>query len=73
MEYFVLLVEKQDRAIAKVIGSAPNSSAARKLAESLDIKHHGRITGRTIFMDEKTLITWRVRGKVASVGSLIPE
>ncbi len=73
MEYFVLLVEKKGNALARVIGSAPTSSTARKLAEALNIHQHGRITGRTFFMDQKTLIEWRTRGKVASIGSLIAE
>jgi hypothetical protein len=56
-----------------VIGSAPTSNSARELAESLDIRKNGRITGRTFFMDQETLIAWRARGKVAPIGPLIPE
>jgi hypothetical protein len=73
MEYYVLLVERRGDAVARVIGSAPDSTAARSLAEALDIKEHGRITGRTFFMDQKALIVWRTHGKIAPIDSLIPE
>lgn len=73
MEYYVLLVEKNGDAIARVVGSCPTSSGARDLAQSLDIKQHGRITGRTFYLDHDALISWRSRGKIAPIGALIPE
>lgn len=73
MDYYVLIVERNGDAIARVIGSAPTSSAARKLAESLDIKQHGRITGRTFYLDQNAMIAWRTIGKVAPIGALVPE
>ncbi|MBK1707005.1 hypothetical protein [Halochromatium glycolicum] len=73
MEYYVLLVEKNGDAIARVIGSAPTSSAACDLAQDLDVKLNGRVTGRTFYLDHEALIAWRTRGKVAPIGSLIPE
>jgi hypothetical protein len=71
MEYYVLLVEREGSTIAKVIGSAPTSSAACDLAQALDVKLHGRITGRTFYLDQEALIAWRTRGKVAPVGELL--
>ncbi len=73
MDYHVLLVEKNGDAVARVIGSAPTSSAARDLAQSLDIKLHGRVTGRTFYLDHEGLIVWRARGKISPIGSLAPE
>lgn len=73
MEYYVLLVEKKGNAIARVIGTSPSSSAARKLAQALDVKQHGRITGRTFYLDHDALISWRSQGKVTAIGSLRPE
>ncbi len=73
MDYFVLLVDKDGDAIARVIGSAPTSSAACDLAQSLDVKVHGRVTGRTFYLDQDALIYWRNQGKVAPIGSLMPE
>lgn len=73
MDYYVLLIEKSGEAIARVIGSAPTSSAARELAQSLDVKQHGRITGRTFYLDHEGLIAWRARGKISAIGSLTPE
>lgn len=73
MDYYVLLVDKDGDSIARVIGTAPTSSAARNLAQALDIKQHGRITGRTFYLDQEALVTWRSRGKIAPIGSLVPE
>lgn len=73
MDYFVLLVDKDGDAIARVIGSAPTSSAACDLAQNLDVKVHGRVTGRTFYLDQDALIYWRNQGKVAPIGSLMPE
>lgn len=72
MDYYVLLVEKKGEAFARVIGSSPNSTGARQLAVELDKKLHGRITGRTFYLDHESLIAWRTKGKVAPIGSLIP-
>lgn len=73
MDYYVLLVDKDGEAFARVIGSSPTSAAARELAQALDIKQHGRITGRTFYLDQEALIAWRSRGKIAPIGSLMPE
>ncbi|MBK5939428.1 hypothetical protein [Halochromatium roseum] len=73
MEYYILLVEKNGDALARVIGTSPSSSTARELAQALDVKHHGRITGRTFYLDHDALISWRSQGKIAPIGSLRPE
>lgn len=71
MEYYVLLVEREGAAIARVVGSAPTSSAACDLAQALDIERHGRITGRTFYLDQEALVAWRTRGKVAPIASML--
>ena len=73
MEYYVLLAKKDGDRIARVIGTSPTSSGACDLAQALDFKLHGRITGRTFYLDHDALIAWRSRGKIAPIGSLMPE
>ena len=72
MDYYILLAEKRGESFARVIGSAPTSTAACQLAVDLDKELHGQITGRTFYLDHEALIAWRTRGKVAPIGSLIP-
>lgn len=73
--YYVMIAERSLPAVARSIGRAESSTAARRLAVALDIALHGRPSGRLFYLDQETFIAWCARGKAvgASPGSPLAE
>ena len=71
--YYVMIAEQRTPAVARSIGRAETSSAARRLAVSLDLALHGRPTGRLFYLDQESFIDWCTRGKAvgAAPGGLV--
>jgi hypothetical protein len=64
--YYVMIAERSLPAVARSIGRAESSTAARRLAVSLDIALHGRPSGRLFYLDQETFIAWCARGKAVA-------
>lgn len=61
--YYIMIAEQRERAVARNIGRAESSMAARRLALAMDIAMHGRPSGRIFYLDQESFIDWCARGK----------
>jgi hypothetical protein len=61
-----MLVERRGSCFARRLAVAATSLEARRLAKRLEHEVEDVLRGRTFYLDGKTYVLWRRKGKIAA-------